>query len=187
MLFTVFRWLIVPQHCSLWQFEAVGYSASSDHPGPLVPYSPRYLHIVPLLSLFPQLHHSLGVNITAAWDPNARACVIVKTNTKILAATFVYSMCFDLIVFLLNLYKLYLRRERETASMGASRLGKMIFGDGLIYFFIAYVYHLFQTILINPYSDSVSCPMSLRQRLCFWTWIPSWASSSTSQLLLQAR
>ncbi|KAK7441028.1 hypothetical protein VKT23_016809 [Stygiomarasmius scandens] len=95
-----------------------------------------------------------GVNITAAWDPNARACVIVKTNTKVLAATFVYSMCFDLIVFLLNLYKLYLRRERETASMGASRLGKMIFGDGLIYFFIAFLSNViattFMLLNLNP-------------------------------------
>ncbi|THV01964.1 hypothetical protein K435DRAFT_853238 [Dendrothele bispora CBS 962.96] len=95
-----------------------------------------------------------GVNLKAVWSEEARQCVIVETNTKVLAATFIYSMCFDLLVFLLNLWKLYLRRERAGGSMGTSRLGKMIFGDGLIYFFIAFLSNVVATVFmllnLNP-------------------------------------
>lgn len=47
-------------------------------------------------------------------------------------------MCFDLLVLTLNVYKLAFERRKDGA-MGTSRIGKMIFGDGLMYFFIAYV------------------------------------------------
>ncbi|KAG6915510.1 hypothetical protein DXG01_011135 [Tephrocybe rancida] len=46
-----------------------------------------------------------GVLLSAVWvDPVG--CVITATNNRVLAATFVYSMCFDLVVLLLNAYKL---------------------------------------------------------------------------------
>jgi hypothetical protein len=47
-------------------------------------------------------------------------------------------MAFDLIVLSLNIYKLIISR-RVDGAMGASKLGKLIFADGLIYFMIAYV------------------------------------------------
>ena len=67
-------------------------------------------------------------------------CAITETNNKILAAIFIYSMCFDLIVLVLNVYKLMgLSRTSETRRvLGQSRLTHMIFSDGLIYFIIAY-------------------------------------------------
>jgi len=65
-------------------------------------------------------------------------CVITEANNKILAAIFIYSMCFDLFILLVNTYKL-LGLNSAVRAVGTSRLSKMIFEDGLIFFFIAYV------------------------------------------------
>lgn len=65
-------------------------------------------------------------------------CVITWTNNKVLAATFVYSMCFDLVVLALNAYKLLDSYSKDKGFM-SSRIAKMIFEDGLIYFVIAFV------------------------------------------------
>ncbi|KAJ7223678.1 hypothetical protein B0H12DRAFT_1150695 [Mycena haematopus] len=61
---------------------------------------------------------------------------------RILAATFTYSMVFDLLVFLLNAYKLGMKRR------SASKLSKMIFKDGLIYFFVAFFFNLVATVFM---------------------------------------
>ena len=63
-------------------------------------------------------------------------CVITETRNHILAAIFIYSMIFDLIVLLLNTYKL---SGARSGMLGTSRLAKMIFTDGLIYFILACV------------------------------------------------
>ncbi|KAJ7665966.1 hypothetical protein DFH06DRAFT_263700 [Mycena polygramma] len=83
-----------------------------------------------------------GVLLKAHWDPVAETCVITSSNSTILAATFTYSMCFDLLVFLLNAYKLGVRRK------SSSKLSKMIFKDGLIFFFIAFLANLVATIFM---------------------------------------
>jgi len=83
-----------------------------------------------------------GVLLKAAWDPVQNACVISGTNNTILAATFTYSMCFDLVVFILNAYKLGIKRK------GSSKLSKMIFKDGLIFFFIAFLANLLATVFM---------------------------------------
>lgn len=73
-----------------------------------------------------------GLLISAAWiDPIG--CVITKTDNQILAATFIYSMAFDFTVLCLTAYKLVF------PGTGRSRLVKLIFGDGLIFFIVAYV------------------------------------------------
>jgi len=93
-----------------------------------------------------------GVLLHAEWVPGT-GCVITKTNNTMLAATFIYSMAFDLIVLLLNAYKLLGISQMKVKGgkgekggsenavakglMVSSRLGKMIFADGLIFFFIA--------------------------------------------------
>lgn len=74
----------------------------------------------------------LGVVLKAAWV-EGQGCVITYTNNKILAATFIYSMCFDLIVLILSGSKLYNRRQ-------SSPIGALLFKDGLFYFVIAYVF-----------------------------------------------
>jgi hypothetical protein len=50
-------------------------------------------------------------------------------------------MCFDLVVLLLNTYKLIQLNAHAPVSemFGQSRLTHMMWSDGLIYFFIAYV------------------------------------------------
>lgn len=64
--------------------------------------------------------------------------MITSTNNTVLAATFVYSMCFDLVVLLLNVYKL-LGINSVDPGFGSTRIAKLIFEDGLIFFIIAYV------------------------------------------------
>ncbi|KAJ7448997.1 hypothetical protein FB451DRAFT_1288351 [Mycena latifolia] len=83
-----------------------------------------------------------GVLLKAHWDDQAATCVITSSNSTILAATFTYSMGFDLLVFLLNAYKLGLKRKSK------SKLSKMIFKDGLIFFFIAFLANLVATIFM---------------------------------------
>ena len=65
----------------------------------------------------------------AIWVPH-NACVVTETNIHILTGTFIYAMCLDLIVMCLTAYKLRWR------SFGHSRVGAMIFKDGLVYFII---------------------------------------------------
>ncbi|KAJ6557936.1 hypothetical protein B0H19DRAFT_1149079 [Mycena capillaripes] len=83
-----------------------------------------------------------GVLLKAHWDDTLQTCVITSSNSTILAATFTYSMGFDLLVFLLNAYKLGIRRKSK------SKLSKMIFKDGLIFFFIAFLANLVATIFM---------------------------------------
>jgi len=76
---------------------------------------------------------SSGVLLKAEWTPGG--CAIIYTNNKILAASFIYGMAFDFLVLCLTAWKL------AFPSGGRSRLITLIFGDGLIYFLVAYVEH----------------------------------------------
>ncbi|KZT71849.1 hypothetical protein DAEQUDRAFT_723454 [Daedalea quercina L-15889] len=92
------------------------------------------LYIVIPLVLVILGHWSLilqGAQLTATWVPG-EGCAIVKTNKTVLAATFIYSMCFDLMVMILNVIKLWGRTKR-------SHLVSLLFKDGLIYFFVAFI------------------------------------------------
>jgi hypothetical protein len=86
-----------------------------------------------------------GVLLKVAWSDETNQCEIVQSNNHILVATFMYSMVFDLLVFLLNAYKLSSRKEN---AIGASRLGRMLFEDGLVYFFIAFLSNLLATVFM---------------------------------------
>jgi hypothetical protein len=72
----------------------------------------------------------IGVLLKAAWVPE-QGCVIIETDSKLLAITFIYSMVFDFIVLILTGYKLF------QPAAGRSRLVVLIFNDGLVYFVIA--------------------------------------------------
>ena len=89
--------------------------------GPLVALSLGHMSLL--------LH---GILVVSKWIPG-EGCVITSTNSKMLAASFIYGMTFDLIVLLLTAAKL------GRPSMPKSRLVNMMFADGLYYFFIAYV------------------------------------------------
>ncbi|EIW78517.1 hypothetical protein CONPUDRAFT_61074 [Coniophora puteana RWD-64-598 SS2] len=96
--------------------------------------------IVALLVMVTFGHWSLilqGALLTAAYIPG-EGCTIIKENNTILAATFIYTMCFDLLVLVLSAFKL--AWQRHSRGMGfQSRLVKMVFVDGLVYFFIAFI------------------------------------------------
>ncbi|KAF8635398.1 hypothetical protein AX15_000398 [Amanita polypyramis BW_CC] len=113
-------------------------------------------YIVGLLIVVITGHWSLilqGILLKAQWVPGT-GCAITNTNNTILAAVFIYSMCFDLLVIALNTYKLLGIGLGSPRSIGSSRLGKLIFADGLIYFLIAFFANLTATIFmllrLNP-------------------------------------
>jgi len=109
-------------------------------------------YIICLLVLIILGHWSLilqGVQLKAEWVDGS-GCIITQTNSKILIAIFIYSMCFDLIVLLLNTYKLIQLNAHAPVSemFGRSRLTHMMWSDGLIYFFIAFLANLLATIFM---------------------------------------
>ena len=64
--------------------------------------------------------------------PN-QGCVITQTSNTILAATFIYTMCFDFTVLTLTGVKLGV----TLTTRDRSRIVKLIFDDVLIYFMVA--------------------------------------------------
>jgi len=103
----------------------------------------KYIKIILILIILG--HWALilqGVLLKAHWEPTLNTCVLTVSNNRLLAATFTYSMVFDLLVFLLNAYKLGVKRK------GSSKLSKMIFKDGLIYFFVAFFFNLVATVFM---------------------------------------
>ncbi|TFK26089.1 hypothetical protein FA15DRAFT_703075 [Coprinopsis marcescibilis] len=89
-----------------------------------------------------------GVQLKASWVDGV-GCVITETNNRILAAIFIYSMCFDLLILLINTYKLLGLDNGVTArSLSTNKLSKLIFEDGLIFFFIAFVANLIATVFM---------------------------------------
>jgi len=97
-----------------------------------------------------------AVQLTVQWVPG-QGCTIVKTNNKILAAIFIYSMCFDLIVLLLSMYKLIdlYKLNKKAQFWGGSRLTHLIFEDGLIFFVIAFLANLTATVFMLVNLNSI--------------------------------
>ncbi|KAF9653478.1 hypothetical protein BDM02DRAFT_3182499 [Thelephora ganbajun] len=102
-------------------------------------WSQKWFIVVPLVALILG-HWSLlmhGVLLKAVWAQGG--CAIIYTNNKILAASFIYGMAFDFLVLCLTAWKL------AFPSGGRSRLITLIFGDGLIYFLVAFLSNLLAT------------------------------------------
>lgn len=87
------------------------------------------------------LRHA-GLLLKAEWIDGQ--CQITSTNNTILAASFIYSMCFDFTILVLTAVKLSLPRRNSESS----QLVKLIFGDGLIFFIIAFLSNLIATVSI---------------------------------------
>ena len=104
---------------SFSSFSVIGHSSST------------VCQVFPFTFTFPDILSRTGILLTAIWDPRA-GCVITSTDNTTLSATFIYSMCFDFIVLCLTGYKLSVTGNR-------SRLVHLMFADGLVYFFVAYV------------------------------------------------
>lgn len=98
-----------------------------------------------------------GILLTAAWIPG-QGCVITSTDSKLLSATFIYSMVFDFTVLILTAFKLI--RPSGTKS----RLVNMMFSDGLYYFIIAYVNVL--SVSISLAADFCSFLANLIATVC---------------------
>ena len=81
-------------------------------------------------------------------------CIVTNTNNTILAAVFIYSMCFDLLVIVLNMYKLLGIGVGPPRVFGTNRLRKLIFTDGLIYFLIACVFFVFRGLVFIKHRHS---------------------------------
>ncbi len=121
----------------------------------MVVWEKKWYIVGPLVALSVG-HWSLllhGVLVTAKWVPG-EGCAIVSTNNKLLSATFIYTMCFDLLVLLLTASKLV------RSSAPRSRLVHMIFADGLYYFIISYVFEALPVAdpkgLLTPFHPTVS-------------------------------
>lgn len=89
-----------------------------------------------------------GVLLKAVWAEGG--CAIIYTNSKILAASFIYGMAFDFVVLCLTAWKL------AFPSGGRSRLVTLIFGDGLIYFLVACVHHYSASLNLALKTSQVS-------------------------------
>ncbi|KAH0826679.1 hypothetical protein J3R83DRAFT_5067 [Lanmaoa asiatica] len=106
--------------------------------------------IVGIIVLLILGHWSLilqGVLLQVNWVQGV-GCTIIKSNTTILAATFIYSMSFDLIVLCLTAYKLAWTRRISGTSGIHSKLVRMVFSDGLVYFILAFLANLFATVFM---------------------------------------
>ncbi|EPS95625.1 hypothetical protein FOMPIDRAFT_1032786 [Fomitopsis schrenkii] len=127
---------------------AVGLASINLSIRTMAVWSQRLYIVIPLVLVILG-HWSLilqGAQLTATWIPGT-GCAIIKTNNVVLAATFIYSMVFDLVVMILNLIKLWGRQKR-------SQLVAVLFKDGVIYFFIAFVANAiatsFMLLNLNP-------------------------------------
>ncbi|KAF9051500.1 hypothetical protein BJ165DRAFT_1591447 [Panaeolus papilionaceus] len=112
-------------------------------------WSRKWYIVTPLVMIIVG-HWSLllhGILLKATWVPG-QGCVIIDTDSKLLAATFIYSMMFDFTVLSLTAFKLLY------PNSGRSKLVELIFNDGLIYFVIAFLANLIATIFmllnLNP-------------------------------------
>lgn len=113
-----------------------------SHSRPLVSLATWYRICNPRVQLaFWNFFLLIGVLMKAIWIPG-QGCTITQTDSKLLAATFIYSMAFDLLVLILTAYKLLY------PATGRSRLVELIFNDGLIFFVIALVWLILSNFII---------------------------------------
>ncbi|KAG7092883.1 hypothetical protein E1B28_009193 [Marasmius oreades] len=100
----------------------------------------------------------MNVQIKAVWNDKHDLCVVTAVKTDGLVASYIYSTCFNLIVFLLNAYKLYGHGGKQIRIV-KSQLEKLIFSDGLAYFFVAFLANLTATFFLllspNPHMGNI--------------------------------
>ncbi|KAH8822636.1 hypothetical protein DL96DRAFT_1698148 [Flagelloscypha sp. PMI_526] len=131
--------------------------------------------VVGLLSTLILGHWSLilqGALLTAVFIPG-QGCIIINTNDTVLVATFIYGMCFDFVVLLLNAWRLCNLPETlrtDAAAFGytgwhKSKLGRLIFRDGLIYFVVAFLANLLATIFMLLHLNAIMDVIFMSPRL----------------------
>ncbi len=100
-----------------------------------------------------------GVLLKATWVPG-QGCVITETDNKLLAITFIYGMAFDFTVLMLTAWKLVFSAP-SAVRIGRSMLVTLIFGDGLIYFVVAFLSNLLATVRPSLYPAWLTSHFSL--------------------------
>jgi len=117
-----------------------------------------------------------GVRITATWV-HGNGCVIQETNNTVLAAIFIYSMAFDFIVLMLTAYQLIGLGfgVKKGSGMVKSRIGQMLFGDGLIFFLIAFFANLLATVFMLLNLNAVMSVIFNVPAAVFSTIVACWA------------
>jgi len=88
-----------------------------------------------------------GVQPKFNWQSGV-GCVPIKADNRIVSAIFIYSMCFDLMILLLNAYKL-LSRPSPFSMSGGKYIAHMMFIDGLIFFLIAFLFNFTATVFLT--------------------------------------
>jgi hypothetical protein len=133
---------------------AIGLASINFSLRTMAVWTQKWYIVVPLVLVILG-HWSLllhGILLKASFVPGT-GCVITDTDNTLLAATFIYTMCFDFTVLSLTAWKLVINAP-SSKVMGRSKLVVLIFGDGLIYFFIAFLSNLLATIFmllnLNP-------------------------------------
>ncbi|OCH84473.1 hypothetical protein OBBRIDRAFT_839673 [Obba rivulosa] len=103
------------------------------------------LYVVVPLVLLILGHWSLLLHglVKAEWI-DGMGCAITRTENTILAASFIYAMCLDLIVLALTAWGL----TYQTGHRASSPIASLIFKDGLIYFIIAFFADLVAVIFM---------------------------------------
>ncbi|KAF9078712.1 hypothetical protein BDP27DRAFT_1206997 [Rhodocollybia butyracea] len=129
---------------------AIGFASINFSLRTMAVWTQRWYIVIPLVLVILG-HWSLllhGILLTAKFTPEG--CQITDTDNTLLAATFIYTMCFDFTVLCLTAWKLVINAP-SSKVMGRSKLVVLIFGDGLIYFFIAFLSNLIATtfMLLN--------------------------------------
>jgi len=114
--------LVILGHWSLIIFQGAPFPCKLD------------FHSDGLIALF------IGVEVKSIWIPEV-GCWVIEAHNNFLVAILIYSMCFDFIVLLLNIYKLIGVKSSPSRDLqGRGRLTHLIFTDGLIFFILVCVY-----------------------------------------------
>ncbi|EIN08350.1 hypothetical protein PUNSTDRAFT_68830 [Punctularia strigosozonata HHB-11173 SS5] len=122
---------------------AVGFASINLSIRTMAVWAQRWYIVVPLVVIILG-HWSLllhGILLKAAYFPG-QGCVITQTSNKLLAISFIYTMIFDLIVLSLSAVKLAFPKAAR------SKLVNLVFGDGLIYFVLAFLANLIATVFM---------------------------------------
>ncbi|KAG6911644.1 hypothetical protein DXG01_007894 [Tephrocybe rancida] len=79
--------------------------------------------------------------VKAAWDSEQGTCVVTATNPALLNVTFFFTMGFDLVILIFSAVALLKKHSARTD------LWKLLFQDGLVYFFISFSMNCIPAVL----------------------------------------
>ncbi|GLB38846.1 hypothetical protein LshimejAT787_0600080 [Lyophyllum shimeji] len=94
-------------------------------------------------------------NAESVWV-EGMGCVTSNVQSKVFAAMYIYTMAFDFLILLLTAYKLWFANR----SQHRSRIVRLLFQDGLVYFVVAFVGNLIAVIFslldLNPVMNLIA-------------------------------